>query len=87
MNVSYCEKCKTFIVQIDEMVDPEKQQFLQDKARKAETKDIVVEGKEEIRKEKREDNRKEGKGEKEEQEEEENNLDPVISSESLKVET
>ena len=67
------------------MVDPEKQQFLQDKARKAETKDIVVEGKEEIRKEKREDNRKEGKGEKEE--EEENNLDPVISSESLKVET
>ena len=69
------------------MVDPEKQQFLQDKARKAETKDIVVEGKAEIRKEKREDNRKEGKGEKEEQEEEENNLDPVISSESLKVET
>ena len=69
------------------MVDPEKQQFLQDKARKAETKDIVVEGKEGIRKEKREDNRKEGKREKEEQEEEENNLDPVISSESLKVET
>ena len=70
------------------MVDPEKQQFLQDKARKAETKDIVVEGKGEVRKEKREDNRREGKREKEEQEEEEkNNLDPVISSESLKIET
>ena len=53
-------------------MDPEKQQFLQDKAMKAETKDIVVDGKEETRKE----------------EEEENNIDhPVISSESLKVET
>jgi len=53
--------------QIDETVDPEKQQFLQDKAIKAETKDIVVEGKEE---------------------KEENNIDhPVISSESLKLET
>merc|ERR1711974_490546 len=68
--------------QIDEMVDPEKQQFLQDKARKAETKDIVVEGKGEVRKEKREDNRREGQ-----EEEEENNVDPVISSESLKIET
>merc|ERR1719234_2554000 len=37
--------------QIDETVDPEKQQFLQDKAIKAETKDIVVEGKEETREE------------------------------------
>ena len=32
------------IVQIDETVDPEKQQFLQEKALKDETKDIVVEG-------------------------------------------
>ena len=32
------------IVQIDETVDPEKQQFLQEKAMKDETKDIVVEG-------------------------------------------
>jgi len=57
--------------QIDETVDPEKQQFLQEKAMKAETKDIVVEGKEDsIKKEKRE-----------------NNLDPVKSSDSLKVET
>jgi len=64
--------------QIDETVDPEKQQFLQDKAIKAETKDIVVEGKEENRKGKRE----------EKEEEEENNIDhPVIQSESLKVET
>ena len=62
--------CKV-ILQIDETVDPEKQQFLQDKAIKAETKDIVVEGKEDsIKKEKRE-----------------NNLDPVKSSDSLKVET
>ena len=69
--------CKV-ILQIDETVDPEKQQFLQDKAIKAETKDIVVEGKEESRKEKRE----------EKEEEEENNIDhPVIQSESLKVET
>jgi len=62
--------------QIDELVDPEKQQFLQDKAMKAETKDIVVEGREDTRsrKEKRE-------------EEEEEDLDPVINSESLKVET
>ena len=53
------------VLQIDETVDPEKQQFLQDKAIKAETKDIVVDGKEE-----------------------ENNIDhPVISSESLKLET
>ena len=51
------------IVQIDEMVDPEKQQFLQDKALKAETKDIVVEGREE------------------------EDLDPVIRSKSLKIET
>ena len=59
------------LVQIDETVDPEKQQFLQEKAMKAETKDIVVEGKEDsIKKEKRE-----------------NNLDPVKSSDSLKVET
>ena len=66
--------CKV-ILQIDETVDPEKQQFLQDKAIKAETKDIVVDGKEENRKGKRE-------------EEEENNIDhPVIQSESLKVET
>merc|ERR1719222_1593657 len=56
--------------QIDEMVDPEKQQFLQDKAMKAETKDIVVEGREDSSKEKREDN-----------------LNPVRSSESLKIET
>ena len=57
-------------------MDPEKQQFLQDKAMKAETKDIVVEGREDTRsrKEKRE-------------EEEEEDLDPVINSESLKVET
>ena len=67
--------CKV-ILQIDETVDPEKQQFLQDKAIKAETKDIVVEGKEENRKGKREEK------------EEENNIDhPVIQSESLKVET
>ena len=49
-------------------MDPEKQQFLQDKAMKAETKDIVVEGKEET----------DGK------EKRENNLDPVTSSQSLK---
>merc|ERR1712192_189220 len=59
--------------QIDETVDPEKQQFLQDKAIKAETKDIVVDGKEDT-----------GKGKREEKEEEENSIDhPVISSESL----
>ena len=58
------------LVQIDEMVDPEKQQFLQDKAMKAETKDIVVEGREDTSKEKREED-----------------LDPVRSSESLKIET
>merc|ERR1712037_347748 len=52
--------------QIDELVDPEKQQFLQDKAMKAETKDIVVD----TSKEKREED-----------------LDPVRSSESLKIET
>merc|ERR1719222_427930 len=52
--------------QIDEMVDPEKQQFLQDKAMNAETKDIVVD----TSKEKREED-----------------LDPVRSSESLKIET
>lgn len=52
------------------MVDPEKQQFLQDKAMKAETKDIVVEGREDTSKEKREED-----------------LDPVRSSESLKIET
>ena len=50
--------CKV-ILQIDETVDPEKQQFLQDKAIKAETKDIVVEGKEENRKEKREEKEEE----------------------------
>jgi len=61
--------------QIDEMVDPEKQQFLQDKAMKAETKDIVVEGREDTR------------SRKEKREEEEEDLDPVINSESLKVET
>ena len=63
------------LVQIDEMVDPEKQQFLQDKAMKAETKDIVVEGREDTR------------SRKEKREEEEEDLDPVINSESLKVET
>ena len=42
------------IVQLDETVDPEKQKFIEDKAMKDETKDIVVEGKEENRKEKRE---------------------------------
>ena len=41
------------IVQLDETVDPEKQKFIEDKAMKDETKDIVVEGKEN-RKEKRE---------------------------------
>jgi len=61
--------------QIDELVDPEKQQFLQDKAMKAETKDIVVEGREDTR------------SRKEKREEEEEDLDPVINSESLKVET
>ena len=69
-----CGKCKTLCspsnVQIDELVDPEKQQFLQDKAMKAETKDIVVEGREDSSKEKREED-----------------LDPVRSSESLKIET
>ena len=54
-------------------MDPEKQQFLQDKAMKAETKDIVVEGREDTR------SRKEKR--------EEEDLDPVINSESLKVET
>ena len=63
------------LVQIDELVDPEKQQFLQDKAMKAETKDIVVEGREDTR------------SRKEKREEEEEDLDPVINSESLKVET
>ena len=42
------------IFQLDETVDPEKQKFIEDKAMKDETKDIVVEGKEENRKEKRE---------------------------------
>ena len=56
-------------------MDPEKQQFLQDKAMKAETKDIVVEGREDTR------------SRKEKREEEEEDLDPVINSESLKVET
>ena len=69
-NVESARPCSPNNVQIDEMVDPEKQQFLQDKAMKAETKDIVVEGREDTSKEKREDN-----------------VDPVRSSESLKIET
>ena len=66
------------IVQIDETVDPEKQQFLQEKAMKDETKDIVVEGS------------KEGVGEGKRElvdEEEDTNVEPVNRSGSLKVET
>ena len=66
------------IVQIDETVDPEKQQFLQEKAMKDETKDIVVEGgKEGV-----------GKGKRElVDEEEDTNVEPVNRSGSFKVET
>ena len=67
------------VVQIDETVDPEKQQFLQEKAMKDETKDIVVEGsKEGVGKEKRE---------LVDDEEEDTNVDPVNRSGSFKVET
>ena len=67
------------IFQIDETVDPEKQQFLQEKAMKDETKDIVVEGsKEGVGKEKRE---------LVDDEEEDTNVDPVNRSGSFKVET
>ena len=69
-NEESARPCSPNNVQIDELVDPEKQQFLQDKAMKAETKDIVVEGREDTSKEKREEN-----------------LNPVRSSESLKIET
>ena len=67
------------IVQIDETVDPEKQQFLQEKAMKDETKDIVVEGSKEGV----------GKGKKElgDDEEEDTNVEPVNRSGSFKVET
>ena len=67
------------IVQIDETVDPEKQQFLQEKALKDEIKDIVVErSKEGV-----------GKGKRElvDEEEEKNNIEPVNRSGSFKVET
>ena len=67
------------IVQIDETVDPEKQQFLQDKAMKDETKDIVVEGsKEGVGKGKRELVDEEG---------EDTDVEPVNRSGSFKVET
>ena len=66
------------IFQIDETVDPEKQQFLQEKAMKDETKDIVVEGSKEGV----------GKGKRElVDEEEDTNVKPVNRSGSLKVET
>ena len=66
------------IVQIDETVDPEKQQFLQEKAMKDETKDIVVEGSKEGV----------GKGKRElVDEEEDTNVEPVNRSGSFKVET
>merc|ERR1719318_360195 len=66
--------------QIDETVDPEKQQFLQEKAMKDETKDIVVEGSKEGV----------GKGKRElvdDDEEEDTNVEPVNRSGSFKVET
>ena len=66
------------IFQIDETVDPEKQQFLQEKAMKDETKDIVVEGSKEGV----------GKGKRElVDEEEDTNVEPVNRSGSFKVET
>ena len=59
-------------------MDPEKQQFLQDKAMKDETKDIVVEGSKEGV----------GKGKRElVDEEEDTNVEPVNRSGSFKVET
>merc|ERR1719320_2200083 len=65
--------------QIDETVDPEKQQFLQEKAMKDETKDIVVEGsKEGVGKGKRELVDEEG---------EDTDVEPVNRSGSFKVET
>ena len=67
------------IVQIDETVDPEKQQFLQEKALKDETKDIVVEGsKEGVGK---------GKRELAGDEQEDINNESVNRSGSFKVET
>ena len=66
------------IFQIDETVDPEKQQFLQEKAMKDETKDIVVEGSKEGV----------GKGKRElGDEEEDTNVEPVNRSGRFKVET
>ena len=66
------------IFQIDETVDPEKQQFLQEKAMKDETKDIVVEGSKEGV----------GKGKRElVDEEQDTNVEPVNRSGSFKVET
>ena len=66
------------IFQIDETVDPEKQQFLQEKAMKDETKDIVVEGSKEGV----------GKGKRElVDEEEDTNVESVNRSGSFKVET
>ena len=67
------------IFQIDETVDPEKQQFLQEKAMKDETKDIVVEGSKEGV----------GKGKRElvDDEEEDTHVEPVNKSVSFKVET
>jgi len=61
--------------QIDETVDPEKQQFLQEKALKDETKDIVVEGS------------KEGVGKGKRDEQEDINNESVNRSGSFKVET
>ena len=59
-------------------MDPEKQQFLQEKAMKDETKDIVVEGSKEGV----------GKGKRElVDEEEDTNVEPVNRSGSFKVET
>ena len=61
-------------------MDPEKQQFLQEKALKDETKDIVVEGSKEGV----------GKGKRElvdVEEEEDTIVEPVNRSESFKVET
>ena len=59
-------------------MDPEKQQFLQDKAMKDETKDIVVEGSKEGV----------GKGKRELVDEgEDTNVEPVNRSGSFKVET
>ena len=63
------------VVQIDETVDPEKQQFLQEKALKDETKDIVVEGS------------KEGVGKGKRDEQEDINNESVNRSGSFKVET